>query len=75
MKKLILLLLFIPLVSFGQTKDAIEEGIKELQSMIPMDANGMTLVNAINEICTDGDSNYINALENYKISKFLEKDD
>jgi len=53
MKKLILLLLFIPLVSFGQTKVAIEQGIKELQSMIPMDTNGMTLVNAINENDTD----------------------
>tara|TARA_B110000305_G_C19237011_1_gene538026 strand:+ start:95 stop:922 length:828 start_codon:yes stop_codon:yes gene_type:complete len=62
MKKLILLLLFIPLVSFGQTKDAIEEGIKELQSMIPMDANGMTLVNAINE--NDTDLVYVYDLQN-----------
>lgn len=53
MKKLILLILFIPLVTFGQNKVAIEQGIKELQSMIPMDANGMTLVNAINENDTD----------------------
>ena len=53
MKKHILLLLFIPLISFGQTKDAIEQLIKEVQSMIPMDTNGMTLVNAINENDTD----------------------
>jgi hypothetical protein len=53
MKKLILLLLFIPLVSFGQTKDAIEQGIKEIQSMIPTDADGMTLVDVLNENDTD----------------------
>lgn len=53
MKKLILLLLFIPILSFGQTKDAIEQGLIELKSMIPMDGDGMTLVDALNENDTD----------------------
>ena len=62
MKKIIIILLFIPLVSFGQTKDAIEQGIKELQSMIPVNANGMTLVNAVNE--NDTDLVYVYELQN-----------
>ena len=62
MKKIIFFLLFIPLVSFGQTKDAIEQGIKELQSMIPVNANGMTLVNAVNE--NDTDLVYVYELQN-----------
>jgi hypothetical protein len=54
MKKLLLLLLFIPLVSFGQdylnTKDAIDKTLAEIKPMLPIDlGDGIIWKDAINE--------------------------
>ena len=54
MKKIILILLFIPLVSFGQdylnTKDAIDKTLSEIKPMLPIDlGDGIIWKDAINE--------------------------
>ena len=54
MKKIIFLLLFIPLLSFGQdylnTKDAIDKTLSEIKPMLPIDlGDGIIWKDAINE--------------------------
>ena len=54
MKKLIILLLFIPILSFGQdylnTKDAIDKTLSEIKPMLPIDlGDGIIWKDAINE--------------------------
>ena len=53
MKKLLLVLLFVPLVSFGQKmtrRQIIDKGIKEIQAFLPHDFNnGIVWTKAINE--------------------------
>ena len=67
MKKLIILLLFIPILSFGQdylnTKDAIDKTLSEIKPMLPIDlGDGIIWKDAINE-------NNINRVYVYEIDK------
>ena len=67
MKKIIFLLLFIPILSFGQdylnTKDAIDKTLSEIKPMLPIDlGDGIIWKDAINE-------NNINRVYVYEIDK------